>query len=196
MTRASEDWGGPLAIDVAALVAVGLALWVPAVADVGSAQYAASNTTNAGGAMIGATVLVVAMLFLLAYARWLRNTFADNRIVGTGAVILAVGALTHVIENALALIFLADIASYHVLWSVINALSYVGLGLFGLGALVVGRGLEGSDVLRVGSIVVGVLGILAGAAVLLSQLDLLVPAFTGLFLIWLIVLGFRARPSR
>ena len=195
MTRASEDWGGPLGIDIAALVAVGLALWIPSVPDVYSVQDVGSNISNVAGARIGAAVLIVAMLFLLAYAKWLRDTFAGNDIVRLGAVILAVGASVHIIENAVALIFLAgDTASNQGRWDVINVLSYGGLCVLGLAALVVGRGLEGADVLRVGSIVVGVLGILAGAAVLLPPLDLLVPAFTLLFPIWLIVLGYRARP--
>jgi len=194
MTRASEDWGGPLAIDVAALVVVGLALWIPAVPQ--PARDAASNITNVAGARIAAAVLIVAMLFLLAYARWLRNMFAGNGIVRTGAVILAVGASTHILENVLALIFLAgDIASMQGLWDVINVLSYIALGLFGLGALVVGRGLEGPGWLPVGSLIVGVLGILAGAAVLLRPLEVLVPAFTLLFLVWLIALGYRSRPT-
>jgi hypothetical protein len=68
MTRASEDWGGPLAIDVTALVAIGLALWIPSVPDADSAHYVASNITNVTGAMIAASVLIVATLFLLAYA--------------------------------------------------------------------------------------------------------------------------------
>jgi len=194
MTRASEDWGGPLAIDVAALVVVGLALWIPAVPQ--SARDVASNITNVAGARIAAAVLVVAMLFLLAYARWLRNTFAGNGIVRTGAVILAVGASMHILENVLALIFLAgDVASRQGLWDVINVLSYCTLGLLGLGALVVGRGLEGPGWLPIASLIVGVLGILAGAAVLLRPLEVLVPAFTLLFLVWLIALGYRSRPT-
>jgi len=196
MTRASEDWGGPLAIDVTALVAVGLALWIPTVPDMDSAQDVASSVTNVVGATIAASVLIVSMLFLLAYARWLRNTFAGNNFVRAGAAILAAGAVTHVIDNALAIIFLAgDMASSQGLWDVVNVLSYVALGLLGLGALVVGRGLDGPDVLRIGSIVVGVLGIFAGAAALLRPLDVLVPAFTLLFLIWLIALGYRSRPA-
>jgi len=194
VTRASEDWGGPLAIDVAALVVVGLALWIPAVPE--SARGIGSNITNVTGARIAAAVLIVAMVFLLAYARWLRNTFAGNGIVRTGAAILAAGALTHILQNVLALLFLAgDVASMQGLWDVINAMSYGTLGLLGLGALVVGRGLEGPDVLRIGSIVVGVLGIGAAGAVLLRPLDVLVPAFTLLFLIWLIALGYRSRPA-
>jgi hypothetical protein len=194
MTRASEDWGGPLAIDVAALVVVGLGLWIPSVP--GPAQDVASNVTNVHGAMIAASVLIVAMLFLLAYARWLRNAFAGNRFVRVGAVVLAVGALTLVIENALAIIYLAaDVASSSGLWDVNNVLSYSAFGLLGIGALVVGRGLEGPGLLRMGSLVTGVLGILAGAAVLLRPLDVLVLPFTLLFLIWLIALGYRSRPT-
>lgn len=197
MTRASENWGGPLAIDTAALVAIGLALWIPSVPNVDSAQYFASNITNVRAAMIAASVLIVAMLFLLAYARWLRNTFAGNGIVRKGAVVLAVGAVAHLVGKALVLIFLAgDMASHQGLWDVINVVSYAGFGLLGLATLVVGRGLDGPDLLRIGGDAFGVLGILAAGGVLLRPLDALVLPFTVLFLIWLIGLGYRSRLTR
>ena len=197
MARASEGWGGPLAIDVAALVAIGLVLWIPSVPDVDSAEYLATNITNVRGAMIAASVLIVAMLFLLAYARWLRNGFAGNSFVRAGAGILAAGAVTHLVGNTLVLIFLAgDIASHQGLWDVISVVSYAGFGLLGLAALVVGRGLAGPDLVRIGGDAVGVLGILAAGGVLLRPLDVLVLPFTVLFLIWLIALGYRSRLSR
>lgn len=195
MARASENWGGPLAIDVTALVAVGLALWIPSVPNVDSAPYLASNITGVRAAMIAAFVFIVAMLFLLGYAYWLRGVSAGNGIVRAGATILAVGAGTQVVVNALVLVFLAgDMASRQGLWDVINVLSHVGFGLLGLAALIVDRGLEGPDPLRIGGIATGVLGILAAGGVFLRPLDVLILPFIALFLVWLIGLGYRSRP--
>lgn len=197
MTRTSENWGGPLAIDVSALVAVALALWIPSVPDVDSAPYLASNITSVRGAMIAASVLVVAMLLLFAYALWLRGAFTGNGSIRAGAGILAAGAVTHLVVNALILVFLAgDMASHQGLWDFIKVLSHGAFGLLGLATLVVGRGLDGPDLLRVGGITTGVLGVLTAGGVLLRPLDLLVLPFTVLFLIWLVGLGYRPRPRR
>jgi hypothetical protein len=108
-----------------------------------------------------------------------------------------VGAVSHLVGNALVLIFLAgDMGSHQGLWDVINVVSYLGFGLLGLAALVVGRGLDGPDLLRIGGDAIGVLGILAAGGVLLLPLDTLILPFTVLFLIWLIGLGYRSRRTR
>ncbi|MFL6089362.1 MAG: hypothetical protein ACJ71Z_04385 [Aeromicrobium sp.] len=196
MTRPSNDWGGPLAIAFAALAVAGLAVWIPAVPDMESAKDLAANIHSIQAGKIGALLLIAAMLTLLAYARWLCDAFVGNSIVRTGAVILAAGGLAHLVENVLVLIFLSgNIAAHQGLWDVINALSHIAFGLLGLGALVIGRGLAGPGWLRIWSLIIGVLGILAGASGLLVQLEVLVPPFNVLLLIWLIVLGFRPRPT-
>jgi hypothetical protein len=188
----SNRRGGLLAIGFAALALVGLALWfnganMPEPHD--SAADLADRLHDRPLALAGASLLILSMVVLLAYSRWLAMHHPGNTLVLLGSAGLALGALTHLIENAIVLgVYSGDIATHDKLAPAIGLLSNTAFGLLGLGTLIAAFGLHPAW-LKLWGIVTGLLG-LEAASEYVTDLGL-PPVFNASLLVWLIVVGFR-----
>jgi hypothetical protein len=192
--------GGRLAIPFAVLAVIGLALWFYGANLPDEAMSAAEveeHANSVGLALAGATVIIVSMLFLFAYAVWLRLRYPRNVTVGAGALILALGGLSHLVENVLVLVlFSSDMSNGDALWRTISTLSFLGFGLIGVGTLVVSVGLPGPRWLRIWGGVSGVLGVVAALGAFVPVLAVAAGPFNLSVLAWMITLGLLPVASR
>lgn len=184
----SSKRGGLLAIAFALVAGIGLGLWFYGTdgAEFDSVSDLERHLNSKSAAMAGATMIIAAMLVLFAFTRWLAEAYRARPLVVVGATVLALGGLTHLIENVLVLVLFSGDMTSQGLWDTINALSYTAFGVLGAGALIAAIGLPGPLWLRIAGVLTGLLGL--GAAV---------SPWTGVFLpgpqalpIWLIALGF------
>ncbi len=202
--RTSLVRGTTLALLFVGLAVVGLAMWFIGanMPESDSAPVIASRMNSRPLALVGAVTLILAMLALIALARWISRRASGARFPAIGTTILTLGAVFHLIENVLVLVlFSGDIAGGQALWTAIRMLQFGAFTLIGLGSGVLAIGMRPVWVGVLG-LIVGVLGFADGlnglAGVLgAAALDLSVaPPFNILLLAWLIVLGVRGDRTR
>ena len=195
-----ERIGGWFAIPFAILALGGLGLWFYGAdmpEDGQSAAQLADRANSVGIALTGAALLIAAMLCLLAYALWLRKRYSSNATIGFGAAVIALGGLTHAVENMLVLrLYSGDIASGDGLWDVISSMSFIAFGVLGVGALIVAIGLPSPAWLRGWGVIAGALGLGAALSYFAPALQFLPGPFNVGLLAWMITLGLRRPAAR
>jgi hypothetical protein len=187
--------GGLLAIAFAVLALAGLALWFTG-ANMPEADHSAAEleqrANSVGRALAGAVVLICSMVALIGFARWLTARYPGGTPMTVGAAILALGGLTHIVENVLVIrLYGGDISDGDVLWDVISAMSFTAFALLGFGALIIALGLDGPGWLKTWGVISGCLGIVAGLSGFVTALSFIAGPFNISLLGWLIVVGLR-----
>jgi hypothetical protein len=186
--------GGLRAVAFALTAIVGLALWFGGanMPENDSSDFIAKHLNNKTIAVIGAIVIIGAMLILISYARWLASAYPSDSLVKLGAAALGLGGLTHVVENILVtVLFSGDVAGHDGMWHTTQTLSHVAFGLLGFGALLVAIGLQGPTWLRLLGGLAGVGGLCAAVEKMVPGLSFIAGPFNILLLAFLIALGFR-----
>jgi hypothetical protein len=122
----SSKRGGLLAIAFALVAGIGLGLWFYGTdgAEFDSVSELVGHLNSKSAAMAGATVIIASILVLFAFTRWLAEAYPARPLVAAGATILALGGLTHLIENVLVLVLFSGDMTSQGLWDTINAMSY------------------------------------------------------------------------
>ena len=178
----------------------GLALWFWGMgnSDLERVRDLDDAINSKAAALAGATLIIVSMVLLIAFCVFVRNVYRDRPLVMTGAVLLGLGGVAHLVENGLVWVFLSgDVTAEQTLWNVINALSFAAFGLLGIGVVLISIGMSGPRWLRA-------LGVVAGGLNILSGLGYFVPALFEnspppvLIIVWLVLFGLwspRQSPS-
>jgi hypothetical protein len=180
-----------LPIPFAVLSMAGLALWFSGIgdADLDSVQDLDDAINSKGGAFAGASLIIVAMVLLIAFCVFVRQVYQDLPLVVSGATVLGLGGVAHLVENVLVWVLLGgDVTKEQGLWDVITALSFTAFGLLGIGAVLISIGIPGPRWLQVLGVVAGVLNILSGLGYFIAALwDNAPPPV--LIIVWLILFG-------
>ena len=198
MTTSMSRRGDLLAGAFSVLAIGGLALWFGGANMPDNTMSAAEledRLNSRGLALAGAVLLIAAMVALLAFARWLRSRYAGNQLVALGATTLALGGLTHLVENVLVVVlYSGDISDGDAVADVTGALSNTAFGVIGLGVGVAAMGLNPSW-LKVWGVITSLLGVAAALSYFAASLSFLAGPFNISLMAWLITVGVRgARP--
>lgn len=190
--------GDLLAIAFSVLAIGGLALWLSGANMPDNTMSAAEleeRLNSRGLALAGAVVLIAAMVALLAFARWLRARYTGIQQVALGAAVLALGGLTHIVENVLVLVlYSGDISKGGTLADVTGVMSNTAFGLLGMGALVAALGLTPTW-LKIWGVITGLLGVAAALSYFAPSVSFLPGPFNISLLAWLVVVGVRGTRS-
>lgn len=205
-------WGGLTAIGFAAAAIAGLALWFTG-AGMPEAHHStadlAERVASIDRAILGAWVLILAMVVLAGFSWWLMARYGHrSALVAVAAGELALAATIHLVENLLVIGLYDGIirpmtasegsgsAAGDALWAAASSASVLAFAVVGLGALMAGigflRDLGGPRWFGYWGMLTGALGFAAALSGIFAGLSFLAGPFNLSMLAWLIVLGLRA----
>jgi hypothetical protein len=207
-------YGGLTAVACTVLAATGLVVFLTGAAlpdPTWSVADLAHKTNSFTQAVLGAWILMWAMVVVVAFAGWVAHRYgSDSVLVRSGAGVLVVGGVIHAVENLLVAGLygqgLPAIAhgsgvdpGTAALSRTVDTASTFAFGVLGLAILLIALGLRfelGSPTWFAGwGLVAGVMGLLASLGLAVPALSGLAGPFNVLMLSWLCVLGVRAAIS-